>query len=627
MRWRVWLGLGLIVCMLGGLGSVGYSARESIQGEVWLENAVWLRTYLSGQSLAYAASSKLIATPGGFGQIFLYNAVDGALVRVLRGHEGAVTAVAFSPDGAKLASGDEFGIIKIWSVDEGTVSQEWSTHRERAITGLLFSPEGNLLVSTGGDGKVNVWKTEDWSLVRQFWQDAVTTASLAFSADGKVLAIGGFQTILIQVSDWKELRRLQDFSRALAFSPDGQFLALSGFEEITLVRVSDGQTLRVLRGHADYVNYLAFSHDGKLLASASQDKTIALWNPITGRVLRTMTRHNAPVRVVLFSEDDRQLISIGDDRTIRFWRTADGIQIRQIQGDLAGPTYTIAVSPSGSLVAAAQDNEIQILNLADGKLVRTLTGHQALVTDLEFSPDGKILASSSCAVELLPDQGCPQGEIRFWDLSSGQLISIWGKGHGELVVDIAFSPDGKFLAAVDISEDAVLWRVDDATEVWRLSDSSRPVVFSPDGQCLALGSLGRWSEGGIAIRRVTDGEATIILKDYGTSAVFSSDGRILIVASSDYIRFWDIATGKLLRTLTWHTESVFALGISLDGKRLVSGSDDRTIKLWRVEDGSLIGSLLGYTGRVTSVAFSLDDKFVISAGEDGVAAWNVDQLR
>lgn len=622
MRWRVWLGLGLIVCMLGGLGSVGYSARESIQGGVWLENAVWLRTYLNGWSLAYAASSKLIATPGGFGQIFLYSAVDGALVRVLRGHEGTVTAVAFSPDGAKLASGDEFGIIKIWNVADGTVSREWRAHIFRAVRGILFSPEGDLLVSAGEDG-IEVWDTKNWSLVRQFRQGA-TTASLAFSADGKVLAIGGFETILIQVSDWKELRRLRNSSRVLALSPDGQFLALCG-SEITLVRVSDGKTLQVLRGHADGVNYLAFSHDGKLLASASQDKTIALWDPIAGRVLRTMTRHNAPVNVVLFSEDDQQLISIGDDRTVRVWRTADGIQISQIEGDLAGPTYTIAVSPSGSLVAAARDNEIQILNLADGKLIQTLTGHRAMVTDLEFSPDGKILVSSSCAVELLPEyERCPQGEIRFWDPFSGQPISIWDKGHDELVVDIAFSPDGKFLAAVDRKGEAVLWQFADATYVWRLSDSSRPVVFSPDGQFLALGS-----EDGIAIRRVTNGEATIILEDYGDVAIFSLDGRTLITASffGRIISFWDIATGKLLRTLTWHTEPVFMLRISPDGKRLVSGSADRTIKLWRVEDGSLIGSLLGYTGWVTSVAFSPDDKFVISAGEDGVAAWNVDKLR
>ncbi len=623
MRWRMWLGLGLIVCVLGSLGSAGYSARESSQGGVWLENAVWLKTYLSGQSLAYSPKGDLIATPGGFGQIFLYSAVDGTLARVLRGHEGVVTAVAFSPDGAKLASGDEFGVIRIWNVADGTVSREWSAHTAR-VRGLLFSPDGNLLVSAGYDGKVNVWKTEDWSLVRQFSKSA-TAASMAFSADGKFLALGDFgtKTTILQVSDWKEVRSL-GYAVSLAFSPHGQSLALSDGSEITLVRVSDGQTLRILRGHADYVNYLAFSHDGKLLASASKDKTIALWDPVGGRVLRTMTRHNAPVKVVLFSADDRQLISIGADRVVRFWRTADGIQIGQIEGDLAGPAYKIAVSPTGSLVAMTQDNQIQILNLADGKLVRTLTGHQAIVTDLEFSPDGKTLASSSCAVELLLDESCPQGEIRFWDLSREQPIAIWDKGHSELVIDIAFSPDGQFLAAVDRWGIAVLWKVADATSVWWLPASRRPVIFSPDGQFLALGS-----EDGIAIRRVADGEAVIVLEDYGFSAVFSSDGRTLITASDsdDCIRFWDIATGKLLRVLTWHTESVHALGISPDGKRLVSGSSDRTIKLWRVEDGSLIDSLLGYTGRVTSVAFSPDDTFVISAGEDGVATWNVDKLR
>lgn len=381
--------------------------------------------------------------------------------------------------------------------------------------------------------------------------------------------------------------------------------------------------MRILRGHADDINYLSFSRDGKLLASASRDKTIALWDPATGRVLRTMTRHNAPVNAVLFSDDDRQLFSIGDDRAVRFWRTADGIQMREIKGDWPGPTYKIAVSPSGSLVAAAKDTEIQILNLADGQLMRTLTGHRERVTDLEFSPDGKTLASSSCAVELLQEE-CPRGEIRLWDISRGQPIAVWDKGHGELVMDIAFSPDGQLLAAVDRKGDAVLWKVADATEVWKLSNSSRPVAFSPDGQLLVLGS-----EDGIAVRRVTDGKAIITL-GYGVSAVFSSDGRMLIVGGGYYdnlIRFWDITTGKLLRVLTWHTDSVFELGVSPDGKRLVSGSADRTIKLWRIEDGSLIGSLLGYTGWVTSVAFSPDDKFVISAGEDGVALWNVDALR
>lgn len=210
MRWRVWLSLGLVVCALGGLGSLGSIAREGVQGGIWLEHAVWVKTYLGGYSLAYAPSSKLIATPGGFGQIFLYSALDGSLMRVLRGHEGVVMAVTFSPDGTKLASGDEFGIIRIWNIADGTVSHKWDAHGAK-VTGLLFSPNGSLLVSAGDEGKVKVWGTEGWGLVRQFEQYA-TTASMSFSADGKLLALGD---TIVQVFDWRAVRKLE-YVRSLA---------------------------------------------------------------------------------------------------------------------------------------------------------------------------------------------------------------------------------------------------------------------------------------------------------------------------------------------------------------------------------------------------------------------------
>lgn len=209
-------------------------------------------------------------------------------MRVLRSREGTVTAVAFSPDGAKLASGDEFGIIKIWNVADGTVSREWRAHifdpyRDRAVGGILFSPEGDLLVSAGADG-IKVWDTKNWSLVRQFRQYA-TTASLAFSADGKVLAIGGFETILIQVSDWKELRRLRNSSRVLALSPDGQFLALGSEDGIAIRRVTNGEATIILK---DYGYVAIFSLDGRTLITASLDR-ISFWDIATGKLLRTLT--------------------------------------------------------------------------------------------------------------------------------------------------------------------------------------------------------------------------------------------------------------------------------------------------------------------------------------------------
>ncbi len=622
---RLWAVLGVCV-VLGSLGSAQQGDPE------WLQNAVWLRTYLSGQSLAYDPNAKLLASPAGFGQIFLYRADDGTLVRALRGHTDMVTSVAFSHDGKWLASGDRRGVIRVWNVADGTVIREWAAH-EKEIIAVLFSPDGSLLVS-GTDRVVNIWRTEDWSLVHQIVQKEENrvipgVSAIAFSPDGKMLAIGDYlKTRVIQVSGWKEILRLRR-AEALAFSPDGQSLAMSDDRDIAIVGLSDGKTLRVLKGHSSTVTHLDFSHDGKLLASASQDRAIALWDPSAGRVLRTMTRHTDTVNVVLFSEDDRQLFSIGNDRVIRVWRVADGREMRRITGDLPGPAYKIAVSSDGQLVATVLGAEIKFLNLRDGQVVRTLAVQDVVITDAEFSPAGQLLAASLCT-SFSSESECLQGEIRLWNVADGQVVRAWGREHQAWIREIEFSPDGQLLVSVDVQKQARLWRVSTGEEVWKLEDVGKdvgaPVAFSPDSKVLAL-----VSSDGITLWRVEDQQIIIVISNFDVwDMIFSADGQMLITnggEEGDEIRFWDIATGKLLRRLTWHTWTVLGLGLSPKGDRLISGSADRTMKLWRMEDGSLIGSLFGYTGWVTSVAFSPDDKFVISGGEDGIAVWDVDALR
>jgi WD40 repeat protein len=618
---RLWAVLG-VCAVVGSLGSAQQGVPE------WLQNAVWLRTYLSGQSLAYEPNAKLLASPAGFGQIFLYRADDGTFVRALRGHTDMVTSVAFSPDGKWLASGDRRGVIRIWNVADGTIIREWAAHGEEIIA-VLFSPDGSLLVSAT-DRVVNIWRIGDWSLVHQIVQKEENriipgVSAIAFSPDGKLLAIGDYlKTRVIQVSDWKEVLRLRR-AEALAFSPDGRYLAMSEEEDIAIVSLSDGKALRILRGHKNIITCLAFSHDGKLLASASVDRTIALWNPSLGQVLRTMTRHTDTVNAVLFSEDDRQLFSVGNDRAIRVWQVVDGREMRHITGDLPGPAYKIAVSSDGQLVATILGAEIKLLDLRDGHVVRTLTVQGGSVTDVAFSPKEQLLAASLCT-SFSSEFECLQGEIRLWNVADGQVVRVWGKEHKALITEIEFSPDGQMLVSVDVQSQARLWRVSTGEEVWKLEDVRAPAAFSPDGKVLAL-----VSSNGITLWRVEDQQIIIVISNFEVKdMIFSADGQMLITnggEEGDEIRFWDVATGKLLRRLTWHTWVVLVLGLSSKGDRLVSGSADRTIKLWRMEDGSLIGSLFGYTGGVTSVAFSPDDKFVISGGEDGIAVWDVDALR
>jgi WD40 repeat protein len=557
---RLWAVLG-VCAVVGSLGSAQQGVPE------WLQNAVWLRTYLNGQSLAYEPNAKLLASPAGFGQIFLYRADDGTFVRALRGHTDMVTSVVFSPDGKWLASGDRRGVIRVWNVADGTIIREWAAHGEEIIA-VLFSPDGSLLVSAT-DRVVNIWRIGDWSLVHQIVQKEENriipgVSAIAFSPDGKLLAIGDYlKTRVIQVSDWKEVLRLRR-ADALAFSPDGRYLAISEEEDTAIVSLSDGKALRILRGHKNIITCLAFSHDGKLLASASVDRTIALWNPSLGQVLRTMTRHTDTVNAVLFSEDDRQLFSVGNDRAIRVWQVVDGREMRHITGDLPGPAYKIAVSSDGQLVATILGAEIKLLDLRDGHVVRTLTVQGGSVTDVAFSPKEQLLAASLCT-SFSSEFECLQGEIRLWNVADGQVVRVWGKEHRAPITEIEFSPDGQMLVSVDVQSQARLWRVSTGEEVWKLEDVRAPAAFSPDGKVLAL-----VSSNGITLWRVEDQQIIIVI-DFEFEVkdmIFSADGRMLITnggEEGDEIRFWDIATGKLLRRLTWHTDLVLALGLSPQG--------------------------------------------------------------
>jgi WD40 repeat protein len=296
--------------------------------------------------------------------------------------------------------------------------------------------------------------------------------------------------------------------------------------------------------------------------------------------------------------------------------------MRRITGDLPGPAYKIAVSSDGQLVATILGAEIKLLDLRDGHVVRTLTVQGGSVTDVAFSPKEQLLAASLCT-SFSSEFECLQGEIRLWNVADGQVVRVWGKEHKALITEIEFSPDGQMLVSVDVQSQARLWRVSTGEEVWKLEDVRAPAAFSPDGKVLALNG-----SDGVTLWSLEDRQVLAVIESFAAyDMVFSADGQVLITSNFDEIQFWGITTKKLLRRLTWHTDLVLALGLSPQGDRLVSGSADRTIKLWRMEDGSLIGSLFGYTSEVTSVAFSPDDKFVISVGENGIAVWDVDALR
>ena len=286
---------------------------------------------------------------------------------------------------------------------------------------------------------------------------------------------------------------------------------------------------RTLTGHTGSVCGVAFSPDGRLLATTSDDATARVWDPATGDCLRTLTGHTGSVRGVAFSPDGRLLATTSDDATARVWDPATGDCLRTLTGH-TGPVYGVAFSPDGRLLATASDDATaRVWDPATGDCLRTLTGHTGSVCGVAFSPDGRLLATTS-----------DDATARVWDPATGRHRGTL-TGHTGPVCGVAFSPDGRLLATASDDATARVW--DPAT-----------------GDCL----------------RTFTGHTGLVLE-----VAFSPDGRLLATASGDKTaRVWDPATGGHCGTLTGHTDWVRGVAFSPDGRLLATTSDDKTARVW-----------------------------------------------
>ena len=513
----------------------------------------------------------------------------------ISGDPARVMAVAFSPDGHELASGDFNGMVVLRNEKTGA-SRTWKA--DQVVNALAFSPDGKTLVTSGYGGIVTLWDVATGERVTS-WGTGHSVWSVAFSPDGRTVAIGGDvgQIGLWDVTTgshvvWND----PNIIGTVAFTPDGKELITT--DSLGVVRAWDLATrTQVASWSVGSSASAAVSPNGETLAVADTDGQIVLIDRASGQ--RTILSDGSTLTQVVFSPNGQSLASADSAGLVSIWNLATGTRTSLNAG---AAVSSIAYSPDGETLVAGDGN---------GRLTRwsgTAMRAAGTVLDMVSGPEGRVFAT-----------GDLRGHVAVWNARTGQSEQSWSEDSE--ITGLTMSADGTLLAATDGYRQVLLLnRRTHSVTTWQSDVEQSAPAFGADGHSLYTlsqdGSLLRWD--------VANGRSSSIAHVGSTlSSTDSADGRLVAVIGTDNrLSVWRVATGR--RLATWPINATDGLlAFSHDDRMLAISSASGQVSLWNVADHTSISDWSDGAA-VWNAAFTPDGRYLATVDNNGnVTFWDI----